>query len=164
MSGRGGFAPRGRGGFQAKKWVKPGTAGATAAPAAVEFPAAAPASHAADEESMADEYGGRSSPHLIEGAYGGRGGGPQPMAHVARKWVKGQETIALNPATGAATEQRPSPPERGRLSVFVGNLDPSVAEDNLWRFFSQAGYVMCICYAGGVFICFVVSINQILRC
>ena len=105
--------------FQAKRWVKPGTPAAAAAAAAETSAAAVPAS---------DGTG-----HLTPG--GGGGGGVGVSVGCARKWVKGQGVSGPKPAVVAP------PPERGRLSVYVGNLDPNVTEDNLWRFFGQAGRV-----------------------
>ncbi len=122
MAGRGSWAARGRGGppaapmFQAKRWVKPGTA---AAAAAAETAAAAVPSDGTGQ--------------LPAGGGGGCGGGVSVGG--ARKWVKGQGVSGPKPVAVAP------PPERGRLSVYVGNLDPNVTEDNLWRFFGQAGRV-----------------------
>ena len=139
---RGGWAPRGRGGyhagpvFQAKRWVKPGSAAAVAAEAAeaAAVAAATPGSEAAPGG------GQQGAPHAGDGT--GHGPPPQPPVVAggggARKWVKGQGVSGPKPVPVAP---RPPPPERGRLSVFVGNLDPNVTEDNLWRFFGQAGRV-----------------------
>ena len=133
--GRGGWgAPGGRGGpaaapmFQAKRWVKPGTAAAAAASAAETAAAAVPASSGRDAPS-------EGTGHLHGGAGGCGGGGGGASVGGARKWVKGQGVSGPKPVVVAP------PPERGRLSVYVGNLDPNVTEDNLWRFFGQAGRV-----------------------
>ena len=72
---------------------------------------------------------GPEPPPAIEPDQPAAGGG-------ARKWVKGQGFSGPAPP--------PPPPERGRLSVFVGNLDPNVQEDNLWRFFGQAGRISSV--------------------
>ena len=72
---------------------------------------------------------GPEPPPAIEPDQPAAGGG-------ARKWVKGQGVSGPAPP--------PPPPERGRLSVFVGNLDPNVQEDNLWRFFGQAGRISSV--------------------
>ena len=145
MSGRGrGWAPRGRGGFhapafQAKKWVKPGIApGGSAGGAAPVQPAAAAAEPAAPSLACSDDAmqpPPGATQHAAEVPSCGfpphRSAGLGSVG--ARKWVKGQG------ASGPAPP--PPPPERGRLSVFVGNLDPLVQEDHLWRFFGQAGRV-----------------------
>jgi hypothetical protein len=150
--GRGAWAPRGRGGyhapqvFQAKKWVKPGSgdsgpsdADGAAGPAPAGSAPAAMTSGAQGDcaASGAAKHGQPISPHVREGQNGGATTLPPNVGAgrggAARKWVKGQG------ASGPPAP--PPPPERGRLSVFVGNLDPSVVEDNLWRFFGQAGRV-----------------------
>lgn len=113
---------KGRGGnfaapmFQAKRWVKPGTAETAAA--------ALPASS-----------GGALSDGIMHLHAGGGGEGGGGVVGGARKWVKGLGVCGPRPVVVAP------PPERGRLSVYVGNLDPNVTEDNLWRFFGQAGRV-----------------------
>jgi len=123
--------PRGRGGFhapafQAKKWVKPG-AGDTSV---------VPPQPAAEAPPAGDEHG-LQPPAQHAPVPGTAGPPPQRPAGTgpvgARKWVKGQGVSGPAPP--------PPPPERGRLSVFVGNLDPLVQEDSLWRFFGQAGRV-----------------------
>lgn len=144
--GRGGWRGGGRGGyggapqvFQAKKWVKPGTEGAVK-PAAAQVAEAA-ATQGEEWEGGLDGGGdcGCTSPHMAEGVHPDASAGG---VAVARKWVKGQGvTGPPPPAPRPAPPARPPPPDRGRLSVFVGNLDPSVSEDNLWRFFGQAGRV-----------------------
>jgi len=132
MSGRGGFVQCKRGGFQAKKWVKNGTAGAMPAPATVDV----------KQQPLPPECGqlsifvGNLDPSV---AADNRGG------FQAKKWFK-PRTVGATSAPAAVgihtaldPEQRPPPPEHGRLSIFVGNLDPSVAEDKLRQFFWQAG-------------------------
>jgi len=63
-----------------------------------------------------------------------KGGGFQ-----AKKWFKPKTAGATAAAKQKVAEQLLPPPEHGRLSIFVGNLDPLVAKDNLWQFFWQAG-------------------------
>ena len=128
--GRGGYSALGQQVYQAKKWTKPGSDVDAQTAAAAPPPAATQVQIGADD--AAHVQGGADaarSAHksLAVGAIGGGG---------ARKWVKGQGVIGPAPPP-----PRPPPPERGRLSIFVGNLDQSVTEDNLWRFFGQAGKV-----------------------
>lgn len=152
--------------FQAKKWVKPGSAEAVAAAAAaaeaqsagaeVGLPSASSLIAQPDEQAAAardpgEGAGDRSSPVLWEGQ----------SQSPTRKWVKGQTPTPAAPPQAAQGDPNRSgskspiqrPPgaaanggdsARGRVSISVTNLDPGAVEDNLWKFFGQAGRIASV--------------------
>jgi hypothetical protein len=162
---RGGLRGRGRGGgwhhrgtlrgggappvFQAKKWVKPGpdAARGSAGPEAVEggIPVDR-APHAVGTTCAAPSVSG-CTPHADVGGVlaGADKFVAEPTPLPSRKWVKGEGAIPAGRSPGHAPVPAPSAAlERGKLSICVSNLDMSVSEDHLWKFFNQAARVASV--------------------